>query len=78
MFEELKAALVAREVAFTVDDWAWCPTLRVERRSGGSSTVEVVDMGRGEEMSLSNDGGWPTTFRRVAIVAGTLAMIARC
>ena len=80
MFEELKAELVERSGAFTEVEGAWCPTLRVESRSGGSSEVEVFDMetGRGPEMALSNDGGWPTTFRSVAVVAGTLAMIARC
>ena len=79
MFEELKQALNEREVKFTVVEGAWCPTLRVDS-NGGYTEVEVADMGtgRGEEMSVSNDGGWPTTFRSVRIVVGTLAMIARC
>jgi len=78
MFEELKQALAERAVAFEVVEGAWCPTLRVEIPSGGYTAVEIYDFGGGMKMAVSNDGAFPTTFTSVRIVAGTLAMIARC
>lgn len=80
LFEELKAALTERGVEFSVEEGAWCPTLTIVTASGGITTVEVTDVGtgRGSEISISNDGGWPGTFRTAGFAAGTLAMIACC